>query len=144
MTSGADVSLPADSARPLDSPAHPDGNTIGFLDLPLELRLMIYELLLVDPDPVIISPRRRQIHARVCTRPATNANTYLRARRPTPEKFLEQKEDRLDVSILRTCRQVNFEGTGLLYGKNSFSMQPPFSYPVTVTLEQDCVLYHHI
>jgi len=111
---------PAEFTGATDCRILADSNAVGFLDLPYELRLMVYELVLIDPDPIIISPRRRQIHARVCTRPATNANTYLRARRPTPEKYLVQKEDRLHVGILRACRQVNIEGTALLYGKNRF------------------------
>ena len=81
---------------------------------------MVYELLLVSPDPVIISPRRRHLRFRVVTRPAANGNTYLRARRPTPEKSLVRQQDGLHVNLLGTCKLVNIEGTALLYGKNQF------------------------
>ncbi len=83
---------------------------------------MILELLLLSPDPILISPHRKQIRFRVDVRAATNMSMYLHARPPEPQKQLVRLDDRsrLHIAILRTCKQLNQEGTALLYGKNSF------------------------
>jgi hypothetical protein len=99
-----------------------DHERTGFLSLPYELRLLIYELLLLSEHEIYISPRRRQIRARIGTRPAANATYFSRGRPAMPSKYLEaaEEETRVHVEILRTCSMVNAEGTRLLYGKNRF------------------------
>jgi hypothetical protein len=90
-----------------------------FLMLPYELRLEIYEYLLISPDPVIVSPRRKQLNVGVET--VIQGNIYLRAPRPKPSKRVFHKKDhRPYVHLLRACRQTNDEGTPILYGKNRF------------------------
>jgi len=93
---------------------------------------MIYELLLISPDPVLISPQRRHLRYRVSTRPAANGNTYLRARRPTPEKELVRQDEKLHAGILGTCRQINHEATHILYGKNRFIVGRTLGGPQTL------------
>ncbi|KAF9870825.1 hypothetical protein CkaCkLH20_11724 [Colletotrichum karsti] len=90
---------------------------LTFLDLPYELRLDIYELLLLSAEPVIVSSSRRQLRVKV--EPPEHQNAYLRAPRPTP-RTVTLNHRKPHVALLQTCRQINREATPLLYRKNDF------------------------
>ncbi|KAI5919126.1 hypothetical protein F4810DRAFT_688967 [Camillea tinctor] len=120
------------------------------LTLPLELRLDIYAYLLCSyPDPIFVSPRRRQVYLRrapivedgggpvtatglAATTTSTtgrwgqiqksgNANNKQRRRRRNKPIPLLPGQRQPYVEILRTCRQVNEEATPVLYGgRNTF------------------------
>ncbi|KAI8962196.1 hypothetical protein F5Y11DRAFT_200375 [Daldinia sp. FL1419] len=85
------------------------------LELPFELRLEIYELLLCSPDYIIISSGRRQIY---WYRPQLPAFELRRLPHRMPH-----------VELLRTCKQVNAEATHVLYGRNRFLVALPFLTP---------------
>src|SRR5262249_21182182 len=87
-----------------------------FLDLPYDIRYIIYELLLVSPDPIVISPRRRHLHARIVSN--VDARPQWHPRHPPPITRLPHTKPH--VEILRLNRQANEEGTPLLYGRNVF------------------------
>ncbi|PMD36545.1 hypothetical protein L207DRAFT_586250 [Hyaloscypha variabilis F] len=74
----------------------------NFMALPPEIRVQIYNVLLVSSGTIDISSDP----AVLCT-----ANTSAL---PYPP-----------LSILRTCKQVNEEATPILYGKNSFTISLP-------------------
>ncbi len=79
--------------------------------MPYELRLMIYDLVLVAPEPVYITPWRRRF--RMCD--------FARTLNLSPEMRLMPGYHGgrvLCVALLRTCKQINYEGTRVLYGKN--------------------------
>jgi hypothetical protein len=78
-----------------------------FLLLPFELRLQIYELLLLWPTRILISHRRKQVHLPIADASRKGNDN------PKPS-------DRLAVQLLRTCRQIDTEGTEFLYSRNSF------------------------
>ncbi len=84
---------------------------------------MILELLLLSPDPILISPPP-QADPVPGGRPGRHQHEHVSPRAPPPEpqKQLVRLDDRsrLHIAILRTCKQLNQEGTALLYGKNSF------------------------
>jgi hypothetical protein len=100
-----------------------------FLLLPYELRLEIYEYLLCSPDPVVVSPRRRQLNVGVET--VIRGNIYVRAPRPKPSKrVFHNKDHRPHVELLQACRQTNDEGTPILYGKNRFLVGRECNLPI--------------
>ncbi|KAK1594031.1 uncharacterized protein LY79DRAFT_513207, partial [Colletotrichum navitas] len=94
-----------------------DSHHVNFLSLPYELRLDIYELLLLAPDPIVVSNRRRQLYVRV--EPPEHQIAYLRAPRPRP-RVVTLACRNPHVEILRTCKQINHEATPVLYRKNRF------------------------
>ncbi|WDK23309.1 hypothetical protein CGRA01v4_14601 [Colletotrichum graminicola] len=85
--------------------------------LPYELRLDIYELLLLAPDPIVVSNRRRQLYVKV--EPPEHQIAYLRAPRPRP-RVVTLAYRNPHVEILRACKQINHEATPVLYRKNKF------------------------
>ncbi|KAL0932996.1 uncharacterized protein CTRU02_211959 [Colletotrichum truncatum] len=95
----------------------PDPRRLTFLDIPFELRLDIYELLLLTEEPVIVSSSRRQLRVKV--EPPEHQNAYLRAPRPTP-RTVSLTHRKPHVEILQSCRQINCEATPVLYRKNDF------------------------
>ncbi|KAK2059610.1 hypothetical protein LY76DRAFT_463161, partial [Colletotrichum caudatum] len=104
--------------QPSRQPAsEPDSHHVTFLNLPYELRLDIYELLLLAPDPIVVSNRRRQLYVKV--EPPEHQVAYLRAPRPRP-RVVTLTYRNPHVEILRTCRQINHEATPVLYRKNKF------------------------
>lgn len=72
---------------------------LSFLDLPPEVRSVIYRLLLAEPTAVHIAIRKRN-------------SLYDWAMQRLPLK---------DISILFTNRQINVEACQVLYGANAFS-----------------------
>ncbi|KAI1496740.1 hypothetical protein F5X99DRAFT_56679 [Biscogniauxia marginata] len=121
--------------------------TCPLLALPLELRLDIYSYLLCSyPDPIFVSPRRRQVYLRrapedpssssssssssaaassssssVLSTPAGAGQKSKRKRRKNKPVPLPPGQRQPYVEVLRTCRQVNEEATPVLYGgQNTF------------------------
>ncbi|KAF4824556.1 hypothetical protein CGCTS75_v010063 [Colletotrichum tropicale] len=97
--------------------SEPSPRRLTLLDLPYELRLDIYELLLLSPEPVIVSSSRRQLRVKV--EPPEHQNAYLRAPRPTA-RTVPLTHRRPHVEVLQTCRQINREATPVLYRQNDF------------------------
>ena len=83
---------------PMDLDSSSDQSQCRLLSLPAELRTQIWQLILVQCT-------QKTIHARL-TNPAQE-DSRTRAR--------------FCANILRTCKQVNAEGTPILYGENVFS-----------------------
>ncbi|KZL67741.1 hypothetical protein CT0861_04202 [Colletotrichum tofieldiae] len=107
---------------PLTTPSRqpapgPDPQHLTFLDLPYELRLDIYELLLLTPDPIVVSSHRHQLRVKV--EPPEHQIAYLRAPRPRP-RVVTLTYISPHVEILQTCKQINHEATTVLYRKNEF------------------------
>jgi hypothetical protein len=85
--------------------------TISFLDLPVELRLPIYELLLVVPHDIRFD---YQYEAGACT-PSIRAADHA---------YGDRKIGRtVHSGILRTCRQINSEASSMLYKMNRFNFE---------------------
>ncbi|KAK9774252.1 hypothetical protein SCAR479_09116 [Seiridium cardinale] len=78
--------------------------------IPIELRLMVYEILLCSREKIAISPIRRQ-QATDGFRCDQCGTTHGRP----PYPFW-----RPCVSILQTCKQINLEATPMLYRQNDF------------------------
>ncbi|KAK2002007.1 hypothetical protein LX36DRAFT_697887 [Colletotrichum falcatum] len=97
--------------------SEPNSHHVTFLGLPYELRLDIYELLLLAPDPIVVSNRRRQLYVKV--EPPEHRVAYLRAPRPRPRVVMLTYRTPY-VEILRACKQINHEATPILYRKNKF------------------------
>ncbi|KZL83490.1 hypothetical protein CI238_02530 [Colletotrichum incanum] len=95
----------------------PDPQHLTFLDLPYELRLDIYELLLLTPDPIYVSNHGQQLRMKV--EPPEHQIVYLRAPRPRP-RVVTLTYRSPHVGILQTCKQINHEATPVLYRKNEF------------------------
>ncbi|TKW54640.1 hypothetical protein CTA1_5072 [Colletotrichum tanaceti] len=95
----------------------PGPHRLTLLGLPYELRLDIYELLLLAPDPIIVSSHRRQLRVKV--EPPEHRIAYQRAPRPRP-RVVTLTHKKPHVDILQTCKQVNHEATPLLYRENDF------------------------
>jgi hypothetical protein len=74
------------------------------MSLPAELRLHIWELLLIQ-----------NTHA-TCVFPASYLFSNM------PESMKRRKE--FCANVLRTCKQINAEGTPILYGENYFAAHP--------------------
>ncbi|KAI0598145.1 hypothetical protein F4775DRAFT_556646 [Biscogniauxia sp. FL1348] len=137
--------------HPIAVVASPPPPACPLLALPLELRLDIYAYLLCSyPDPIFVSPRRRQVYLRrapvvedssaTATAPAPgtgatalgrrgqiqksgNNSNHSKHRRRRRNKPIPLPPDQRQpyVEVLRTCRQVNEEATPVLYGgKNTF------------------------
>ncbi|WYZ46505.1 hypothetical protein EsH8_IX_000730 [Colletotrichum jinshuiense] len=106
------LTIPPRPAAAKSGPPRP-----SFLDLPYELRLDIYELLLLNPEPIIVSTRRRQLRVRI--EPPEHQVAYLRAPRPRP-RAVTLAHRKPHVEILQTSKQINLEATPVLYRKNGF------------------------
>lgn len=99
--------------------------SLSFLDLPAEIRLEIYALLLVFPQEVTI---RREIsehhleHEYQLERPPPFqrfrlANNFFWLREIAPNNLLYPVE----LALLQTCMTLYNEAAPILYGKNTFS-----------------------
>lgn len=111
-----DLSLP----KKPDQPKQP----CYFLErLPLELRWMIYDILLLSPQKIAISPIRRQqpVDGFIC--PACSTS---HSKKPEPVW-------RPETAILRTCKQIDFEATRILYRMNDFYLSCPLFKHVPIT-----------
>lgn len=71
---------------------------------------MIYDILLLSPQKIAISPIRRQqpVDGFIC--PACSTS---HSKKPEPVW-------RPETAILRTCKQIDFEATRILYRMNDF------------------------
>jgi hypothetical protein len=102
--------LVAASATAQTSTVHDSRNTFRFLNLPPELRLMVYRHLL---------RAKRRIHL---------------------DRFLPKKHWKKTAghhpdfctTVLRICRQISFEALPVLYGENKFSVVAVGSYPTVI------------
>ncbi|OLN97486.1 hypothetical protein CCHL11_01201 [Colletotrichum chlorophyti] len=104
------------------SPPRPTTQASGrrrltFLDLPYELRLDVYDLLLLTAEPIIVSEQRTR--KRVKIEPPEHQIAYLRAPRPRP-RAVNLTHRKPHVEILTACKQINHEATRVLYRKNDF------------------------
>ena len=91
--------------------------------LPPEVRLMIYELLLVHPDQSL----------------KPNGFLHYEARRP------HRESDYIFTSILRACRNIYEEALPILYGKNTLTFHDnKFSKPVLPFPEGHLVMVKRI
>jgi hypothetical protein len=87
------------------------GDRATFLTLPVELRLQIYDYLLVS-----------RFDRTKCPSWAV-ANTYQK-----PVWFytdLDPQTRTMEPSILRTCKQIHHEGNSILYSQNVFAIDEP-------------------
>lgn len=89
--------------------------TCHLLQMPPEVRNMIYCLVLC-PGEVYIGPRVRLNRVRI---PIIRRGNSLKRLR-NPPRSRESKTISIDCSILRVCKLVNSEATGLLYARNRF------------------------
>lgn len=90
-----------------------------FLDLPYEIRLEIYELLLQSPDPIYVSPACRQLNLHVQLKNCGKIFGEARGDYFLP-KAIRLTDRRPHINLLRACKQTNGEGTPILYGQNRF------------------------
>jgi hypothetical protein len=98
---------------------------IGFLDLPPETRLQIYDLLLLNRSPdgdlyavnMVDSRKRRK----TSYEPFAIYSSGEKSGR-TPAKGPKNSCDYIHASILRTCQQIANEGLDVLYSKNVFAI----------------------
>ena len=80
-----------------------------FLELPAEIRMAIYELILVSPDSSLKAHNLLELIGRIHA-----ADQYPRIRG-------------IDSKILATCSKVLYEAAPVLYGKNTFHFSDPES-----------------
>lgn len=97
----------------------------GFFDLPLELRLMIYEELLVSPHPVCRPRSSCQCpstdHSKPQRRETIFRDLWTVRRRRISSSFCARKMQ-LHPAILAVNQQIYFEAIGVLYSKNRFKL----------------------
>lgn len=117
----------------------PSPRSWGFLDLPAETRLQIYDLLLLNRSPggelhainIVDSPRRRKpYYDPFAVYNSGDKNGLI------PAGGSQNSCDYIDATILRTCKKIAFEGAHILYSKNVFAINlsreaivPVNSYP---------------
>jgi hypothetical protein len=82
-----------------------------FLDLPPELRVMVYKILLVLPHPVELWPE--------CDVPLASHQNIIVHRNL---QYLKQKLNsrKINVGLLRTCKLINYEARHVFYGCNEW------------------------
>lgn len=110
------VNQPSTVEQPATANQHGTANQqpspVRILSLPVELRLQILELLLVCPEPIIISSQKFP----------NNVANLITPRRQ--QLFLNVPKRDIDrrplVDVLRTCRSISEEGLDILYGRNRF------------------------
>lgn len=99
----------------MDSP-HLDNNTSLFLTLlPLEIRILIYELALISPKPLDLWPQQlcdETDHDTVGTR---NIRQPFKVRRQDSLLFIRKE---LAIGLLGTCKQIYNEASGYFWSKN--------------------------
>lgn len=103
------------------------------MDLPLELRLCIYEHLLKPAKIDVYSYDRSEDHG--------EANEDSKAAHPYPVTFYARwiGPKRLNPAILRTCKAVNAEAWKIPYRPFALTLRPAFQY---VLRSEDCDGYN--
>jgi hypothetical protein len=92
-------------------------NAASFLSLPVEIRLRIYDLLLVRRS-FDSSGDASSRHAQKTIPLWFVRERWRRTRRVPRRKTIEP-------AVLRTCKQMYFEGNSVLYSNNTFETQSP-------------------
>jgi len=96
------------SKPPLDAARR--NNTVGFLDLPLEIRLRIYDLLVVSRfDPA--------------TNPSWAVEKTCQKKVLLHMKFRQERT--MEPRMLQTCKQIYTEANPVLYAHNVFAISEP-------------------
>jgi hypothetical protein len=103
-----DLNLPA-ASQPSNEAK--ESNKVTFLTLPVEIRLQIYDLLLVSRFD-----RRR---APSCSVGYTDQRKVFLSMEPNPVFRT------LETAILQTCKQINHEANPVLYSQNVFAIVNP-------------------
>jgi hypothetical protein len=75
------------------------GSVFPFLKLPTELRVEIYQYSLITCKPIVFRSEKDRIH----------------------------RDDKISVNLLRTCHQINSEGSQVFYGDNKFRFEMPYN-----------------
>jgi hypothetical protein len=100
-----------------------------FLDLPIELRLAIFEIIFTVPATVLIQP------------PVTGHHGDDPAVTSTPIPYIEllPRPD-IPINLLLTCRQICTDALPILYGRNTFqfefSSKSPWSHYTNKFIKQ--------
>jgi hypothetical protein len=96
------------SKPPLDTAQR--NNTVGFLDLPLEIRLRIYDLLVVSRFDRATNPSWAV--EKTCQKKVLLHMNF-------------RQERTMDPRILQTCKQIYNEANPILYAQNVFAISEP-------------------
>lgn len=112
----------------------------SFLDLPRELRDVIYEHLLISPTGYvtpIVDKRARtlrfNLHTSTGRDQVTNIPSWGFPARDW-KKLVLSNSDVLSLSLLRTCQQIWQETRGIFWSNNTFLFQHPKSMQRTLKL----------
>ncbi|EGS18693.1 uncharacterized protein CTHT_0053000 [Thermochaetoides thermophila DSM 1495] len=106
----------------------------SFLTIPPEIRLKIYDYLLVLSDPPLpheqtvsyrcafpLSPPPTPIHSSSSSDDECSSSKKIKSSH-SPSRWTNPRQ--IHISILRVCRLINHEATPLLYTKNLFTPHP--------------------
>ena len=103
---------------------------ISFLDIPTEIRLMIYQYCLIAPSNVIEPPSNMERYNVGCATPDLDKSDEeieitVQRQRAIHQSYFSLRTSytgvlRLDVSVLRLNRTIHVEAASVLYGENQF------------------------
>ncbi|TKA55849.1 hypothetical protein B0A49_11719 [Cryomyces minteri] len=105
----------------------PSERSFPFMDLPLELRLRIYNLALVRSQPVLLHKTPRD-HRQYCS--------LADPKRPREKHATPCADDPLLPVILRLNKQICAEASPLLYAQNTFDVHMDIALGWLLTLHQ--------
>ncbi|KAI4688264.1 uncharacterized protein J4E84_005195 [Alternaria hordeiaustralica] len=91
--------------KPVNKPQN-----VGFLDMPLEIRLMIYGHALEFDEPIELWPETGDM----------DTEYYRRVRNRSRLRKMFGRRGPRNLGLLRTCKQVCAEATEVFYGNNEF------------------------
>ncbi|KAI4617004.1 uncharacterized protein J4E87_008516 [Alternaria ethzedia] len=91
--------------KPVNKPQN-----VGFLDMPLEIRLMIYGHALEFDEPIELWPETGDM----------DTEYYRRVRNGSRLRKMFGRRGARNLGLLRTCKQVCAEATEVFYGNNEF------------------------
>lgn len=95
-------------------------NGFRFLDLHSEIRIQIYKMLFVKPDPIPLATFRRKIGVKVVTGTSFD-DAKMHPGRVWDQKNLKWTGDLPnELSLLRVNTQIYCEATPIVYGENRF------------------------